>query len=219
MQKLFLIISFLCLLSFFSSAVFAQDSTIIKHDSIANIKNDSLLKAEGIKDHSPKNALASDTFLSKQFNPRIATIRSAILPGWGQMYNKQYWKLPLVYGALGTTAGIFFYNINIYNQLRKAYSIRLSGDTASFNEINVEFRALSTETIRADRDIFRQNIDYSVLVFLIFWGVNVVDATVAAHLKGFDVGNNLSLQIKPGYSPFANTNGISIVLNLDRKHM
>jgi len=57
------------------------------------------------------------------------------------------------------------------------------------------------------------------LFFLFFWGLNVVDATVDAHLKGFDVGSDLSLEIKPGYSPMANTNGLSLVLNLDRKHM
>jgi Family of unknown function (DUF5683) len=60
----------------------------------------------------------------------------------------------------------------------------------------------------------RQNVDYSVLFFIAFWGLNVIDAAVDAHLKTFDVSDGLSLQIKPGYSPMANTNGISLVLNI-----
>ncbi|UAY52812.1 DUF5683 domain-containing protein [Ferruginibacter albus] len=155
----------------------------------------------------------------KKFNPRIATIRSAIIPGWGQIYNRKYWKLPLVYGALGTTAGIFFYNLSTYNELKDAYVILVNNDSANFNKIDPKLRNLSPEAIRSYRNLFRQNIDYSVLFFLLFWGLNVVDATVDAHLKAFDVSSDLSLQIKAGYSPLARTNGISLVLNLDRRHM
>ena len=156
---------------------------------------------------------------SKIFNPHVAVVRSAIIPGWGQAYNKQYWKIPIIYGALGTTAGIFFYNLKYYRLLRKAFDIRVNGGDTSNVGVDPEFQYLSTALIQTNRNIFRQNIDYSVLFFLIFWGVNVVDATVDAHLKTFDVGSDLSLQIKAGYSEFANTNGLSLVLNLDRKHM
>ena len=209
MQKLIAILTFfLCL--FFCSKIFAQD-TAAKMIIVQNQKPLSKKDSAFIKNSHP------DT--SKIFNPHIAVVRSAMIPGWGQAYNKQYWKIPIIYGALGTTAGIFFYNLKYYKLLRKAYQIRLSGDTASFTQIDPEFQYLSSPSIQAYRNEFRQNIDYSVLFFLFFWGLNVVDATVDAHLKGFDVGSDLSLEIKPGFSQMANTNGLSIVLNLDRKHM
>lgn len=161
----------------------------------------------------------SDTTLPKpSFSPRKATIRSAIIPGWGQIYNKKYWKLPLVYGALGTTAGIFFYNLKTYRELRDAY--RYISDDDQTNDILIveRFRQLSPTAIRSYRNSFRQNVDYSVLFFLIFWGLNVVDATVDAHLKAFDVSDNLSIQIKPGYNMNAHTAGISLIIPLGKKN-
>jgi hypothetical protein len=148
------------------------------------------------------------------FNPRIATIRSAICPGLGQIYNKKYWKLPLVYGALGTTAGVFIYNVKNYKQLKQAYIYITDSDPGNDNLIDPRFQNLSANAIRSYRNSFRQNIDYSVLFFIIFWGLNVMDATVDAHLKAFDVNDNLSFQLKPGFSPIANTTGISLSFNL-----
>ena len=77
------------------------------------------------------------------YKPGKAALRSAILPGWGQIYNKKYWKLPIVYGALGTSAGIFFFNLQTYKDTRAAYratyNIRQPGataaDTEAFNNI------------------------------------------------------------------------------------
>jgi hypothetical protein len=85
------------------------------------------------------------------------------------------------------------------------------------NLVDPEFRNLSTPAILSYRNSFRQNVDYSVLFFILFWGLNVVDATVDAHLKGFNVDDNLSLQIKPGFSEMANTAGISLVLNFGKQ--
>lgn len=167
-----------------------------------------------------KNTAARDSFPKKtvqKFDPRRATIRSAIAPGWGQIYNKKYWKLPLVWGALGTTAGIYFYNVKYYRSLKQAYIYRSDNDQNNDNLVDEEFRNLSTESIRSYRNSFRQNVDYSVLFFILFWGLNVVDATVDAHLKAFDVSDDLSLQIKPGYSRLANTSGVSVVLNIGRR--
>lgn len=152
----------------------------------------------------------------KKFDPRKATIRSAIIPGWGQIYNKKYWKLPLVYGALGITGGIFFYNISTYKALKAAYINISDGDDSNNNLIDPRFSNLTEGAIRSYRDSYRQNIDYSVLFFILFWGLNVVDATVDAHLKAFDVGDELSLRIKPGYSELANTTGVSLVLHFGK---
>ena len=70
--------------------------------------------------------------------------------------------------------------------------------------------------LRSYRDEFRRNIDYSILAIMVLWGLNVVDATVDAHLKPFDVSPDLSLQIKPGHSEFAGTNGLSLILKIGK---
>lgn len=154
----------------------------------------------------------------KKYDPNIAVRRSLMLPGWGQATNKKYWKIPLVYGALGTTAFIFFRNISQYKDAKNAYI--LASDTIPGNDILIKQPYFSVkdqpERIRVFRNAVRQNIDYSVLFFIAFWGLNVADAAVDAHLKTFDVSDELSLRIKGGYSPLANTNGISLVLHIGR---
>ena len=154
----------------------------------------------------------------KAFDPRKATFRSAVLPGWGQIYNKRYWKLPLVYGALGITGGVYFYNVKTYRALKLAYILKSDTIPDTTQPIDPRFSNISANGIRSLRNSFRQNVDYSVLFFILFWGLNVVDATVDAHLKAFDVNDELSLQIKPGYSPLANTSGISLVLNIGKRN-
>jgi Family of unknown function (DUF5683) len=154
-------------------------------------------------------------------SPKKAAIRSALLPGLGQIYNKKYWKLPIVYGALGTCAGIFFYNLSNYKATRFAYTVRYNmrvfrTDSAKFSQIRDNLKPLSEESLRFYRNQFRRDIDYSALFFILLWGLNVVDAAVDAHLKSFDVGPDLSLQFKPGYSELARTNGLSIVLKIGK---
>ena len=168
-----------------------------------------------------------------KFHPaKKATIRSLIIPGWGQIYNKKYWKLPIVYGALGVSGGIFIYNLGEYKALRFAYKAMyeaqpttnpttgalIPGDSSDFRKIRsdlkhaIEIGALDVNGIRTFRDQFRQNIDYSALAFIILWGLNVVDATVDAHLKPFDVSPDLTMHLKIGHSEMAGTNGVSLVL-------
>jgi hypothetical protein len=176
----------------------------------SQVRNDSLIipPAKNI-DTTGRNILSVKDSTTKLFSPKKATFRSAILPGWGQAYNKKYWKIPIVYGALGTTAAVFFYNKKTYKELKQAY-IYIS-DTIDSNDVLIksEFKNLSPESIRTYRNSFRQNVDYSVLVFLVFWGLNVVDATVDAHLKAFDVSNDISLKVKPSLK--TNSAGISLV--------
>ncbi|HEX2630989.1 MAG TPA: DUF5683 domain-containing protein, partial [Chitinophagaceae bacterium] len=161
----------------------------------------------------------------KAHSPRTAAIRSAILPGLGQIYNKKYWKLPIVYGALGVTGYVFVDNIKTYREYRFAYNARFkaanangnSADSVDYYTLSHFYQTVSPEAIRAARNRFRKYIDYSVLFFVFFWGLNVVDATVDAHLKTFDVSPDLSLYIQPGHSEMANTNGISVVLAVKDK--
>ena len=201
MHKLFFIVFFLSL--FFCCNSFAQQ----KNDSVVTTKQDTAAR---------KNILALDTS-AKKYNPKVATFRSAVLPGWGQAYNKKYWKIPIIYGALGITTGIFIYNLKTYKQLKQAVIYRSDTITSNDALIDPKFINLSTESIRSYRNSYRQNVDYSVLFFLVFWGLNVVDATVDAHLKAFDVNDNLSLRIKPGYNPYSNTGGLSFMFSFKDK--
>lgn len=156
--------------------------------------------------------------VTKKYDPGIAIKRSAILPGWGQYTNKKYWKLPLVYGALGTTGYLFFRNLKQYHEAKTAYALATDGDPTNDYLIKQPYLTVASqpERIKTFRNSVRQNVDYSVLFFIIFWGLNVADAAVDAHLKTFDVSDDLSLQFKGGYSPMANTTGVSIVLNIGK---
>lgn len=165
-----------------------------------------------------KNTAKTDTTASKKYNPKIAIVRSAIIPGWGQATNKKYWKIPLVYGALGTTTYLFFRNVKQYKDSKQAYTLATDNDPSNDNQIKQPYYTVRSqpERIKAFRNAVRQNADYCVLFFILFWGVNVADAAVDAHLKTFDVSDDLSLQIKAGYSPMARTNGVSLVLRIGK---
>ena len=156
-----------------------------------------------------------DSVLNKH-SPRKAAIRSAIIPGWGQAYNKKYWKIPIVYAALGTSAYIFFDNINWYNKYRLAYSVSQDPNRTDISKVDPRLVILieqgQEESLRYQRNNFRRYVDYSAVAFILLWGLNVVDAAVDAHLKSFDVSPDLSFRIKPGYSELGNTHGISLVL-------
>jgi hypothetical protein len=152
----------------------------------------------------------------KAHSPKVAAIRSALLPGLGQIYNKKYWKLPIVYGGMGVCAGIFFYNLKNYKDTKFAYRVkynmRVNGtDSNLFANIKDNLKPLEEESLRFYRNQFRRDIDYSALVFILLWGLNVVDAAVDAHLKPFDVSPDLSLRLVPGHSELAGTNGVSLV--------
>ena len=183
--------------------------TLVADTSRPPVVTDSLNKAaEPVADKKVDSVL-------KVHSPRKAIIRSAIIPGWGQVYNKKYWKLPLIYGALGATAYVFVDNLQVYRDSRFAYKAKYQasqGDSSLLADVKPEYMVYSLESLRANRDQFRKYIDYSVLFFVFFWGLNVVDAAVDAHLKSFDVSPDLSLRIKPGYSEMAGTKGVSIIL-------
>jgi hypothetical protein len=188
-------------------------------ESIAQIIRDSAgTKLEVVGDSVKRQPLLDDSTIS----PRKAAIRSALIPGWGQVYVRQdlkksffrkYWKIPIIYGAIGTSAGVFMYNLQWYRRTRFAYTTFVTKDSNNFPRVHPQLRVFETDpnTLRQARNEFRQSVDYSVLFFILLWGLNVVDATVDAHLKSFDVSPDLSLRFKPGYSEVAKTNGISLV--------
>ena len=225
-MKIIRFIIFLMFL-FFSANIFAQeDSTIIKEKKqidtslskkkLKNLKDSTSRKEKktGAKTFSFKK----DTTPVKFHDPHIATRRSAILPGWGQAYNRDYWKIPVVYGVLAIPAATWAYNNAWYKRTRDAYNIVINGDTANYPKIDFRLQPLvgDPSTLQYYRNYFRKSRDYSVLYFLLAWGLNVADATVFAHLKGFDVSDDLSLNIQPTISPSAN--GTNLGFNFSLKN-
>jgi hypothetical protein len=154
-------------------------------------------------------------------SPGKAALRSAILPGLGQIYNKKYWKLPIVYGGLGITGAIFARNLRLYRETRFAFRVKYNmrvyhTDSALASQIKPNLVPLGEESLKFYRGQFRRDIDYSALIFLLLWGLNVVDAAVDAHLKPFDVSPDLSIQFRPGHSEMAGTNGLSLVFRIGK---
>lgn len=186
-------------------------------------------QADTLKKKDSIPAATVDSLIRAQHSPRRAAIRSAILPGLGQAYNKKYWKIPIIYAALGITGAIFVDNLKTYKDLKFAYAAKYKAslpaydstspypgpyrDSADYFKIKDRYMPINIESLREGRDKFRQYIDYSAVFFIIFWGLNVVDAVVDAHLKPFDISPDLSLRVKPVYNPIAKTGGVSFVFN------
>ena len=168
-------------------------------------------------DSSAKKEQPDTSAKVRMWDPKVAARRSAIIPGWGQIYNKKYWKVPIVYGVLGVCGYVFFDNIKTYKEYKFAYAARIKAqsvppDSADYKKLKDIYKVLSPGSIRTARDEFRRYVDYSAVIFLLAWGLNVVDAAVDAHLKAFDVSPDLSFHLRAGYSDLAKTNGVSLVL-------
>jgi len=138
------------------------------------------------------NALiAKDTIKKDEINPLTpakAAFYSAILPGLGQAYNKKYWKIPLVYGAIGTSLYFYIDNNKKYHSYRDAYKRRLAG----YNDD--QYNYLDNSRLIAAQRFYQRNRDLSLLVSVAFYVLNIVDANVDAHLIQFNVSDKLSLR-------------------------
>jgi hypothetical protein len=138
--------------------------------------------------------VTTDTLKSDPIDPlrpSKAAFYSAVLPGLGQAYNKKYWKIPLVYGAIGGSLYVYSFNNTRYHDFRDEYKRRLAGEPAS-----EEFAFLDdNRLIRAQR-FHQRNRDLSLLVAAAFYVLNIVDANIDAHLQQFNVDENLSLAPK-----------------------
>lgn len=111
-------------------------------------------------------------------SPMGAVLRSAILPGWGQVYNESYWKIPIVWGTLGFIAyGYYFYHVR-YVKFRDKYS------DAVINNDPLEDQYLNT------REWYKDNRDQMAVYFGLAYALNLLDAYVDAHLFDFDVSEN-----------------------------
>lgn len=178
----------------FSVAIAQQDSLTInaEEDSKKELKE---------KDYEPYNALA----------PSKAAFYSAVLPGLGQAYNGSYWKIPIVYGALGT--GVYFYldNDKQYDRYRDAYKNRLAGRPDEFTVNGV--RRISTDGLIRAQEIYQKQKEISILVTVGIYVLNIIDANVQAHLRQFNVDEDLSVKPNLDYDALSGKTNYGLTLN------
>ncbi|MCW8897367.1 MAG: DUF5683 domain-containing protein [Flavobacteriales bacterium] len=162
------------------------------------------------------NNKVPDTLLidiAKPHSPAKAAIMSTILPGLGQAYNKKYWKIPIIYGAIGTSIYFAVENNKTYDRFKTALSERLDNDPNTVDEFDGR---LSVQSLESNYNFYQRNRDLSIIVAGIFYALNIVDASVDAHLYSFPKNDNLSLRIVPTTQLTANNNimhGASLVFN------
>ncbi len=168
----------------FISLIFLPFNSFSQADSLKNNKN------------------TPDTLAyKKQHSPKKATYFSAILPGLGQVYNKKYWKVPLIYGGFAYA----YYNFSTvqadYKELKDAYISRVDDDETT-NDIGKKTENYSDDKIKILMNQKKKQMDLSVVIAFAFYALNIVDASVDGHLYSFDVSNDLSLNINPTVNTF-----------------
>ncbi|MEQ9286711.1 MAG: DUF5683 domain-containing protein [Cyclobacteriaceae bacterium] len=164
-----------------------------------------------------KDAIETFTSVSTR-DPNKASLYAAVFPGLGQIYNRQYWKLPFVYGGLM----LFGHYINnrhvLFNAFRNAYLAETDGDDSTINPFEGRFG--SATTLERNAESLRRDRDYLMVLGTLYYLLSIVDAHIAAHLSEFDVNDDLTFQIRPsmysGNRYTAQNVGVSLVINLNK---
>jgi hypothetical protein len=127
-------------------------------------------------------------------SPKRATIMSAIIPGLGQAYNKKYWKIGIIYAGAGALTYSFIYNTDSLDAYQRAYVTRIDSDTSNDN---LFYPNLTDASVKNNRDFHRRARDLTIIGFVALYALNIIDANVDAHLKEFELNEDLSLKVEP----------------------
>lgn len=179
-------------------------------DSIANENKKKMLELTASPDikqeKDPKDSLSRE-LKRKQWvpNPTKATWLALVIPGGGQIYNRKYWKLPIVYGGFAGCAYALTWNGKMYKDYQAAYvdAVNEKWDSSSITDllppgyIDRVSHSQITETLRKRKDTYRRWRDLSIFAFIGVYLISVVDAYVDAELSNFDIGPDLSMKVEP----------------------
>jgi hypothetical protein len=181
-----------------------QDTTSINNDSIPDYV---LRTSEEIEQFQSMDSTHS---------PRLAALYSAVVPGLGQFYNKKYWKIPIIY-TLGVFAA-FQIKSNHQNYLQFRRVNFILNDANPNNDVSVEDFTARISGVNLERRIenFRRDKEYWIILAGVFYILNIVDATVDAHLREFEINKSLSIGMQPSIQPSLG-NGIQTGLSLSLK--
>jgi hypothetical protein len=137
-------------------------------------------------------------------NPRKSTILALAIPGAGQIYNKRYLKAGIVYGGFIGLAYMYDFNRDSLSKYQAIYAAKIDGDT---NTIDL-YPNRSEAAVKSDRDFHRKYRDLSLIGFVVLYALQAIDANVDAHLKEFNLNEDLSLKLIPNV--YANRPGLGM---------
>lgn len=175
MQKIFL---FLLLVFFTFGYSQVNPNDTIRTDYKPNDSIPALSTSKSDVQVYPDIKVANSNSVKPKFNPTKAGLYSAVFPGLGQLYNKKYWKIPIVFGAIGTGLGITFYNDKQYKRYRTAFIAELNGQRHEFSDIP----GIDKNVLGNAQDQAKRQRDYAIAITGLIYILNIVDAVVDAQL-------------------------------------
>ena len=154
-------------------------------------------------------------------SPKKATVYSAILPGLGQAYNKKYWKIPIIYVGFGVIIYYIDWNNSWYSTFKNAYrDLSLADQTFNSSDYIAKYEKLpflsrvnygnlgeiknTLESLTKYQDYYRRNRDLLIIGTAVFYAMNIIDASVDAHLFNFDISDDLTMNWKPAVATLEN---------------
>ena len=160
-------------------------------------------------------SLIADAQTMKQENyqsAKKASIYSAIIPGYGQYYNKKYWKIPIIYASIGTAFYIGKWNQNKYLIYREAFHFRTDKDETTIDKFENIYSEANLVTIK---NYHRKNRDLAYIICAGFYLLNIIDASVDSHLFNFSVNKDITIDIETSmmYSSLNFNPALSLTLN------
>ena len=183
-----------------TTAVFSQDSLSVIVDDASKQLND------------------VPAFEYDPLAPSKAAFYSAVLPGLGQAYNKKYWKIPIIYAGIGTSIYFYIQQDQEYDRFRDAYKRRLAGftDDEFYGDPSNESPLVSNDRLIDAQQSAQKNKDVSIIVAIAFYLINILDANVDAHLRQYNVNNDLSIIPSLDIDPISTqaNYGLSLRLNI-----
>ncbi len=140
----------------------------------------------------------TDSVLQKKHSPKLAIGLSAVLPGAGQVYNRKWWKVPIVYAFLGAGSYCIYHFASEMKIYRTEYRYRMQ---ERFDLIDPKLGYYSDDNVLSLKKKYQRYMEISIAATAIFYVLNIIDAAVDAHLFYFDISNDLSLRVTPYFEP------------------
>ncbi|MGF1638162.1 MAG: DUF5683 domain-containing protein [Cyclobacteriaceae bacterium] len=156
--------------------------------------------------------------INDRYRPVRAAFYSVALPGLGQIYNERYWKVPILYGGAVVIGYYIKYNHNLYIESRDGLVAERDGDSRT-NNIGKPIQRFDATDLERRMSFYRRNRDYLIMITILVYGLNIVDAHVDAHLRDFKISEDLTLNFKPA---IMNTHagtlaaGMTLTLNIGK---